>query len=229
MCYNEGSLSETALSAGNTAPSLATMKGLSSMADTTYSSAPAQTSQSTFVYFISSGSTPIKIGVSNDPAARLSELQTAHYQKLHLLYTVECASRAQAFELEKAFHRWYDEKRIRNEWYDLTPAQITSDVNLLMTLSRSVVGIYQHVSPEQAEQLEDQAERKANIRKQVAYSKNMNAKQIVSDWLRGYVGEHPEVWTMSTDDFHALVMSETKAQIGRTSAHNVRAEMKAQS
>lgn len=59
------------------------------------------------------------------------------------------------------------------------------------------------------------------------YSKNMNAKEVVRAWLTAYQTDHPEVWTMSTDAFHALVMSETGAQIGRTSAHNVRAEMKA--
>lgn len=60
------------------------------------------------------------------------------------------------------------------------------------------------------------------------YSKNMNAKEIVRQWLEAYHSEHPEVWTMSADSFHALVTQETGAKIGRTSAYNVRAEMKAE-
>lgn len=74
-----------------------------------------------FVYFIAAGSTPIKIGVSDNPADRLSALQTAHYQQLHLIYTIECRTRAAAFEVESAFHRWYEELNIRNEWFRLTP------------------------------------------------------------------------------------------------------------
>lgn len=120
--------------------------------------------QSTYVYFIAAGSTPIKIGVSNDPAARLRDLQTAHYQKLHLLYTIECADRAQAFELETAFHRWYDEAHIQNEWYGISPKKIADDIHLLITLGQSIVGAEQYVTPEQIVRMEQRAEKKISRR-----------------------------------------------------------------
>lgn len=53
----------------------------------------------TYVYFISAGSNPIKIGVSDDPEGRLTSLQTAHYKRLHLLFVIACASREDAFKL----------------------------------------------------------------------------------------------------------------------------------
>lgn len=113
--------------------------------------------QATYVYFISAGSTPIKIGISNDPAERLSALQTAHFQKLHLLYTIECKNRAAAFELETAFHRWYGETKLRNEWFNLTPNKIADDIHLLITIAQSIVVATQHISPEQIARMEEKA------------------------------------------------------------------------
>lgn len=115
-----------------------------------------------FVYFIAAGSTPIKIGVSDNPADRLSALQTAHYQQLRLLYTIECSSRQAAYALESAFHRWYGEAQIRNEWFKLTPAQIADDVGLLLSLSKDVVDARQHITPSEIASLEVKAERKLN-------------------------------------------------------------------
>lgn len=117
---------------------------------------------STYVYFISAGSTPIKIGVSNDPMARLLDLQTAHYQKLNLLYTLECRDRAQAFELENAFHRWYDDVHIRNEWFNLTPKKIAADIELMRALA-AAVSVIQHVAPARIERMEKRAEQKIAV------------------------------------------------------------------
>jgi hypothetical protein len=58
------------------------------------------------------------------------------------------------------------------------------------------------------------------------YTKNMKAADVARDWLLTYQAEHPEVWALGTDDFHALVLKETQVSIGRTTAHNVRATLK---
>lgn len=108
----------------------------------------------TFVYFISAGVSPIKIGLSDDPIGRLANLQTAHYKKLQLLYTVECATREDAFKLESAFHRWYSESLLLNEWYNIATEQIGADIELLMTLVKSAVHIHQHISDGQIKHIE---------------------------------------------------------------------------
>lgn len=161
MCYNGGVLkTQNGAGASNTfAVSKPIRKGDFPM---TYSdsTSPVFNSQSTYVYFISSGSTPIKIGISNNPNTRLSELQTAHYQRLHLLYTIECHDRAQAYELESAFHRWYGDLHVRNEWYNLTPKKIAADIQLLTTLANSMVSATQHITPAKIERMEQRAEQK---------------------------------------------------------------------
>lgn len=110
-----------------------------------------------FVYFISAGANPIKIGISADPFSRLADLQTAHYKKLHLLFTIECLNRAAALELESAFHRWYEDRHIRLEWYDVTPDKIAADIRLLHGLSRAISDVCQHTPVDKLEQLIERA------------------------------------------------------------------------
>lgn len=116
---------------------------------------------STYVYFICVGSGPIKIGISDDPQQRLATFQTAHYRKLHLLYTLECLTRDEAFQLETAFHRWYADVQLLNEWFEITPSQIEADIQLFETLAKSVVRYACHTSSETIAKIE----RRALIRK----------------------------------------------------------------
>ena len=121
------------------------------------------TPKSTYVYFISVGSGPIKIGLSDDPHSRLATLQTAHYRKLHLLYTLECATREEAFQLETAFHRWYGDVHMMNEWIDATPSQIEADIRLLETLAKSAVQYTAHTPTSTIAKIEERAqERKSS-------------------------------------------------------------------
>jgi len=135
------------------------------MATVSHSSPPVSNPQPTFVYFISAGATPIKIGVSHDPIQRLAELQTAHYQKLSLLYTIECKERAQAFELEFAFQRRYDDVHVRNEWFNLNPKRIADDIRLLTTLAHSVASATQHIATPELERMETRAEERISRRR----------------------------------------------------------------
>lgn len=65
------------------------------------------------VYFIRAGdSGPVKIGRAIDVAGRLAELQTAHYEVLHLIREVEGGAAE-----ERWFHRHFHVLRIRREWF----------------------------------------------------------------------------------------------------------------
>ena len=66
-----------------------------------------------FVYFIQAGKDgPIKIGYSDDPLARLEDLQTAHHEQLRLLMTI-----ADNGTMEMQLHERFADLRIRGEWF----------------------------------------------------------------------------------------------------------------
>jgi len=72
-------------------------------------------------YIIRAGTDgPVKIGRAADPAARLTDLQTAHAQELHLLRVVETP-----FEAEPIFHERFAHRRIRGEWFEFDVEMLT--------------------------------------------------------------------------------------------------------
>lgn len=75
----------------------------------------------TFVYFIQQGTSgPIKIGHSNDPAVRMAALQTAHSERLRLLF-FESGGRQE----EAATHERFASCRIGGEWFEPTHELLT--------------------------------------------------------------------------------------------------------
>lgn len=88
-----------------------------------------------YVYFIRPGDAPVvKIGSTISPLqGRLQALQTANYQSLHVLGAIDIKKRhgltsdnrvellklAQAMERE--LHSTFAPRRIRGEWFHLTP------------------------------------------------------------------------------------------------------------
>lgn len=65
------------------------------------------------VYFIQAGEGgPIKIGLADDVAARLMELQVGNHECLTVLRTVD-GNRS----VERWFHRHFADKRLRGEWF----------------------------------------------------------------------------------------------------------------
>ena len=170
------------------------------------------TPKSTYVYFISVGSGPIKIGLSDDPHSRLATLQTAHYRKLHLLYTLECATREEAFQLETAFHRWYGDVHMMNEWFDATPSQIEADIRLLETLAKSAVQYTAHTPAATIAKIEERAqERKMN-----GYAKRTDARQLV----RQYLADNPDALTVPVRELATLI------GVGKSTVADVLREMK---
>lgn len=76
--------------------------------DNVISVAPAA---SCYVYFVTDGEA-IKIGKANNPKSRLSGLQTSHHKPLTILAVTPGNE-----TLEREFHRIFDSKRLRGEWF----------------------------------------------------------------------------------------------------------------
>ncbi len=73
-----------------------------------------------YVYFIQSGhdkKAPVKIGVAKNIQRRLEALQTANYEKLLLIAQIECANRAEAYNIESYLHKELSNRNIRGEWF----------------------------------------------------------------------------------------------------------------
>ena len=66
------------------------------------------------VYFIGPEGGPIKIGITTNVGQRLESLQTGSPVKLKV-HAVARAGRS----LERAYHRYFDERRLSGEWFEL--------------------------------------------------------------------------------------------------------------
>ncbi len=66
------------------------------------------------LYFIQAGNGPIKIGITDNLASRIISLQTGHYEKMEVLYSIETDN---AKDLEKFYHKHFKYQQIRGEWF----------------------------------------------------------------------------------------------------------------
>lgn len=80
-----------------------------------------------FVYVIArmtdadGASTPVKVGISDDPISRLSNFQTAAPFRLALVKTFRMPSRKIARDVENMFHSTQARHRLYGEWFDIEP------------------------------------------------------------------------------------------------------------
>lgn len=72
----------------------------------------------TYLYFIQQGYGAIKIGIADDPGARLAQMQTGNSKELRLLLAVPFEERKVAYDLEQELHASLIEHRIRGEWFN---------------------------------------------------------------------------------------------------------------
>jgi hypothetical protein len=77
------------------------------------------------VYFIASESGPIKIGKARSPKKRLKSLQTGHHEKLQILAWCWGGE-----EVEKAYHKRFDDRRLNGEWFERCP-EILAEIDRL--------------------------------------------------------------------------------------------------
>ena len=83
------------------------------------------------LYIIRSAAGPIKIGVSQSPAKRLKQLQTAHPYKLEIACIVPGGAR-----LEISYHERFAAHRLEGEWFAPHPA-ILAEIDRLNSLGRA--------------------------------------------------------------------------------------------
>jgi hypothetical protein len=70
----------------------------------------------------------VKIGRAQDPAARLRDLQTSHYQQLTLSYTRECAP-VEANAVERRAHQALAERKLYGEWFSVSIEEAQSVID----------------------------------------------------------------------------------------------------
>ena len=79
----------------------------------------------TSVYLIQAGETNnFKIGISNNPQLRLSNIQTSHYEKLVIVKSVEYPTRFIALSVEEFLHGKYKKDNTLGEWFTFDDYQI---------------------------------------------------------------------------------------------------------
>jgi hypothetical protein len=75
-----------------------------------------------FIYLVKNN-TSVKIGLANNPFARFSQLQTSTNVKLELLHFFQ-VNKKDVRQLEKQLHKFYDDKRLVGEWFNLTDEDV---------------------------------------------------------------------------------------------------------
>lgn len=73
---------------------------------------------------------PVKVGISNDPNARLCEIQISHWEPIFVHRAWICESFGLARKVELAVHKMLDreELKLKGEWFDLTIADAAKAV-----------------------------------------------------------------------------------------------------
>ena len=79
------------------------------------------------IYFITDREY-VKIGIANDVHKRLKQLQTGNPKQLELLFFIKGE-----LETELFLHNYYKEYKVKNEWFDLLPLNITKEEVLKIT------------------------------------------------------------------------------------------------
>ncbi len=67
---------------------------------------------------------PVKVGISSNPAKRIASLQTANPFQLVLLTTFYCPTLEMARSLEASFHETQSDRRLWGEWFNIHPMEL---------------------------------------------------------------------------------------------------------
>lgn len=70
---------------------------------------------------------PLKIGFSADPDKRLRQLQTGQSSSLMLFHKEEVPTE-QVKALEKVIHRLLRHKKVRGEWFNISPEDAVAEI-----------------------------------------------------------------------------------------------------
>lgn len=75
-----------------------------------------------YIYVVHSTSGHYKIGRSKDPHARFKQLTSTQGPYVYTLVNV--LSTYDMFEAEADYHRMFEHKRVRGEWFELTEEEL---------------------------------------------------------------------------------------------------------
>lgn len=78
-----------------------------------------------YLYVIGNNTNRQKIGFSKDVDKRLKTLQTGNPDILNIHHKIEC-SEDKTRPLEKKIHTELGYKRLKGEWFDMTPEEATN-------------------------------------------------------------------------------------------------------
>ena len=84
-----------------------------------------------FIYVIGTADYKQKIGFSKDVSKRLLELQTGNSEKL-IIHHTEAVPKDRVRLLERKIHRELGHRRIKGEWFNLSPEEATSMLKFAM-------------------------------------------------------------------------------------------------
>lgn len=98
-----------------------------------------------YVYLIEQANSPYcKIGVSDYPAERLTQLQHKNPDRLYVRYLLEVASRADAYTLESHLHSRYAGFRRHGEWFKLKADYVVNLANMTDTMRALIVCVKEY-------------------------------------------------------------------------------------
>lgn len=84
----------------------------------------------TQIYVIATENATIcKIGISDNPAARLKQLQTGNAEILKIHHTVELGSRRKAELIESLIHKNNSTHRMKGEWFNMSIDDAIAEVD----------------------------------------------------------------------------------------------------
>lgn len=81
-----------------------------------------------YVYFIREAEGSTKIGVSNNPDARLATMQTGNPRTLTIEARLGPFGRAEAYSVERRMHRVFRRWHVRGEWFE---SEVLSNMHLI--------------------------------------------------------------------------------------------------
>lgn len=90
------------------------------------------TEQAAHIYVIGAPNRPVKVGHSQHPDRRLKGLQVSNVDRLSILHSVECRDAEKLFA-ERYAHALLWPRRISGEWFDVTPEQAITAVDLAVS------------------------------------------------------------------------------------------------
>lgn len=90
------------------------------------------------VYVIQDARGAVKIGITVNVSARLSELQVGNPHELTVAYRLLVDNRALAQEIESILHRRYAADALRGEWFSTNVYRLIEDIEFAVVVGKAI-------------------------------------------------------------------------------------------